>query len=573
MRIHPSQIKKRDFMMDKFKGDPRESFAFVKFIINSLAEKALSATIQKETLLETEHPQWLWKSKLDFDASAALAVIQHNRSLAMAARYDENVEIIKADSTITEPTRLQQIIDLGMRPTPVWKLPAECDRWTSAMAHKFDTIEKNRKRANDDAAIALGHIRAHLSDDTILHCVGIFENQTALPREKLLSLFDWIRSRCLGDSKVIQRVLDDMKNLQTVNDWHEAVANILAMNVLQEESESMNQPMSDTDLITTHISYLNEEICFQHIKVKYASGDAEVFDTAPPTITVSSRSGSSTSTMSTVPTKTTFKWSAYCAEIRRYQGSLKEAQPQSVLSAQKELRSPDKVALAASTNESTDIRQVIVESIREAMTGFQASPPRPVQSHGTGGRWGSGRQPFRGSPTGYAPRSHGGSPNPLFQGRPPYSQNFSGRGAQPYTQGQGGRDPRQFGGRDARQHGGGREQRPFIGGRGQFTQSDLSGPPYPQRNNKRGLAAMQEQSIPWEGSQQQWEYQQQQEYFAGASMVQWPPPMDHSWYDEAGASQAQAFHAQAYHAQGYPAQIDQDQSYDQQHSSDEHQES
>ena len=95
------------------------------------------------------------------------------------------------------------------------------------MAHKFDTIEKNRKRANDDAAISLGHIRSHLSDDRIRHFVEIFENQTALPREKLLSLFEWIRSRCLGDSKVIQRVLDDMKNLQTVNDWHEAVANIL----------------------------------------------------------------------------------------------------------------------------------------------------------------------------------------------------------------------------------------------------------------------------------------------------------------------------------------------------------
>jgi len=102
--------------------------------------------------------------------------LQRNRSLLTAARFDDNVEAINADSTIDEATKRQQIIDLGQRPTPVWKLPAECDRWTSAMAHKFDTIEKNRKRANDDAAIALGHIRAHLSDDTILHRVGIFED-------------------------------------------------------------------------------------------------------------------------------------------------------------------------------------------------------------------------------------------------------------------------------------------------------------------------------------------------------------------------------------------------------------
>ena len=62
-----SQIKKRDFSIKLYTGEARESFAFHKFIINSLQAKGLSSTIQLKSPLPIDVPLQIQINKARYE--------------------------------------------------------------------------------------------------------------------------------------------------------------------------------------------------------------------------------------------------------------------------------------------------------------------------------------------------------------------------------------------------------------------------------------------------------------------------------------------------------------------------
>ena len=74
----------------------------------------------------------------------------------------------------------------------------------------------------------------------------------ATPRTKLIAFVKFIESRRLCDLTVVFIVQDDIKGLNPISTFPDAVDNIIAINLLQEELTLMGQPYSDADLIVQH---------------------------------------------------------------------------------------------------------------------------------------------------------------------------------------------------------------------------------------------------------------------------------------------------------------------------------
>ena len=82
--------------------------------------------------------------------------------------------------------------------------------------------------------------------DLILNAPG------AAPRTKLIAFVKFIEGRRLCDLTVVSIVQDDIKGLNPITTFPDAVDNIIAINLLQEELTLMGQPYSDSDLIIQH---------------------------------------------------------------------------------------------------------------------------------------------------------------------------------------------------------------------------------------------------------------------------------------------------------------------------------
>ena len=278
-----SQIKKRDFSIELYTGEARESFAFHKFIINSLQAKGLSSTIQLKSPLPIDVPLQIQINKaryeeMDRQVSSKYLLEKAAWKSALQRYKKSKFEIEQAEGYDSDDKR-SAIQSLVKPRPPVWTPPPPSE-FTKEQSDTYNRITANAAAMEDKSSIALAHILAHCHADVILACNEILENEEVTLREKLLALFEWIKKRRSADNKVVSKVQDDMRHLPTANDWHEAVSNTLTMTILQEELRTMDASYSDRDLIIIHLQYLSDETIFQNLKHKHSQNedlDADIF--------------------------------------------------------------------------------------------------------------------------------------------------------------------------------------------------------------------------------------------------------------------------------------------------------
>jgi len=452
--ISSIQIKSRDFSQDLYTGEARESFAFVKFLLTSLESKGLSSTLHDRPPRQIDIPAALEYSKRKYDRLHEREAQEHSRKYAKwkaeARLFDSTYEHIVEryeSHLISDKEKDREIRHLGPAPIePTWTPPIVAD-FTSHHQKIYDSIQANAQRADEQASVALGHIKAHCSQDVLLNCNKIFEAENTPTREKLLAMWHWIKQRRRSDPKVVSKVQDDMKHLPEVHDWNQAVDNIHSMKILQEELSTMDAAMSDRDLIITHLRFLTDNPTFQNLKVKYGHTEQSTESLSEPTFRVRLPDGSlafptPTSAASSAP----HTWKAYITEVTSYKMSLKDSQPKSVLHAATD--EPIPKALAATTDHS--LRSIIVDTVKEALK--ELTPAKTDRRNrfldknpNHPGNYRPRYPPLQ-PPHPYAPFTHPPSqytqfqhPNPFFPRTPPpfpFAQPRQNRDRPPHPQNQ-----------------------------------------------------------------------------------------------------------------------------------------
>ena len=96
-----SQIRKRDFADEPYNGEARESYAFYKFIVNSLQAKGLSSTIQLNPTMVLQVPMCILINKAEYEAIDRQYAENYLRKKhaykTKKAEYDDKCQVILDD--------------------------------------------------------------------------------------------------------------------------------------------------------------------------------------------------------------------------------------------------------------------------------------------------------------------------------------------------------------------------------------------------------------------------------------------------------------------------------------------
>ena len=116
----------------------------------------------------------------------------------------------------------------------------------------LDKTEEQIFKQQKMAGQVLVAIKNRCKQQVLDHADLILNAPGATPRTKLIAFVKFIESRRLCDLTVVSIVQDDIKGLNPISTFPDAVDNIIAINLLQEELTLMGQPYSDADLIVQH---------------------------------------------------------------------------------------------------------------------------------------------------------------------------------------------------------------------------------------------------------------------------------------------------------------------------------
>ena len=104
-----SQIRKRDFAEEPYNGESRESYAFYKFIINSLQSKGLSSTLQLNPSILLTVPMCILINKEEYeqlDRQHAEAYLKKKgKYLEKKEEYDEKCQEVLDDETLDDSAK------------------------------------------------------------------------------------------------------------------------------------------------------------------------------------------------------------------------------------------------------------------------------------------------------------------------------------------------------------------------------------------------------------------------------------------------------------------------------------
>jgi len=225
------------------------------------------------------------------------------------------------------------------------------------------------------------------------HTSLILNAPGASARTKLLSFVQFIEGRRLCDLSVVTVVQDDIRSLDPITTFADAVDNMIAINLLQEELLMMGQPYSDADLIIQHSNKMPNTENFRALKMEFIDCDVSQFSTSRPSLTHTQPNPQLLRVRKT--------WDEYCHRIQRFNASDPLNQPKSALSAKMHTESSiTEITALAATEEPLDVmmRRIIAE--------FKAKPTEPNRSYSQSERdaYKRGRQDAQGDRQQYQDR-------------------------------------------------------------------------------------------------------------------------------------------------------------------------
>jgi hypothetical protein len=358
----PQQVRRRNFDLEQYDGSCRQSFPFVKWIDSTIESMGAMNILDKNV-----QPDFIISDAQTF-AKAAHESRQLETSEAFKRAHHRwqqrtiewNVDMIALG--IMDPQNLQAIVAeeerIGIKPVePTYAPP------TSAYAkygkRDLDKTEEQIYKQQKMAGQVLVAIKNRCKQQVLDHADLILNAHGANPRTKLIAFVKLIEGRRLCDLTVVSIVQDDIKGLNPIASFPDAVDNIIAINLLQEELALMGQPYSDADLIIQHSNKMPNTDDFRALKMEFIDCDVSQFSTSRPTLTQTQ--------LNPLYLRNRKSWDEYCHKVQRYCASEPQNQPQSVLSARMDTTitlssTPTALAASAPNDLEATIRNIIAET-------------------------------------------------------------------------------------------------------------------------------------------------------------------------------------------------------------------
>jgi hypothetical protein len=179
---------------------------------------------------------------------------------------------------------LDEIDRIGIKPVePTYKAPLS--DFSKYGKKEFDKAEEMALKQQKTAAQVLVAIKKRCEPGVLDHTTLILNAPGASARTKLISFVHFIEGRRLCDLSVVTVVQDDIRSLDAIATFADAVDNMIAINLLQEELLMMGQPYSDADLIIQHSNKMPNSENFRALKMEFIDCDVSQFSTARPSLT------------------------------------------------------------------------------------------------------------------------------------------------------------------------------------------------------------------------------------------------------------------------------------------------
>ena len=359
----PQQVRRRNFDLEQYDGSCRQSFPFVKWI-DSTIESMGALNILDRT---AQPDQVISDAQLFAKAAHESRLLETSDAFKRAhARWRDRPFQWNADTIafyaiagyMTQDAIMDEEERIGIKPVePTYVFPKS--DYAKYGKRDMDKTEEQIFKQQKMAGQVLVAIKNRCKQQVLDHADLILNAPGATPRTKLIAFVRFIEGRRLCDLTVVSIVQDDIKGLNPISTFPDAVDNIIAINLLQEELTLMGQPYSDADLIIQHSNKMPNSDDFRALKMEFIDCDVSQFSTSRPTLTHFQPNPLYLRTRKT--------WDEYCHKVQRYNASEPQNQPQSALSARMEApfglpSAPSALATSSSLDLEATIRKILAES-------------------------------------------------------------------------------------------------------------------------------------------------------------------------------------------------------------------
>jgi hypothetical protein len=265
---------------------------------------------------------------------------------------------------------LDEMDNIGIKPVEPTYVAPQSD-YSKYGHNELDKTVELALKQQKTAGQVLVAIKKRCEHGVLDHSSLILNAPGASARTKLLAFVQFIEGRRLCDLSVVTVVQDDIRSLDPIATFADAVDNMIAINLLQEELLMMGQPYSDADLIIQHSNKMPNTENFRALKMEFIDCDVSQFSTSRPSL------------IHTQPNPQHLRirktWDEYCHRIQRFNASDPLNQPKSALSAKMDTVTPTEKALAATSEPmETMMRRLIAEAV--------GKPNEPKRTFNTGNR-------------------------------------------------------------------------------------------------------------------------------------------------------------------------------------------
>ena len=256
-------------------------------------------------------------------------------------QYNTDTVILNAMGGQWDQQRILYEIDkIGIKPVEPTYVAPQSD-FSKYGRKELDKTEEMALKQQKTAAQVLVAIKKRCEPGVLDHTSLILNAPGASARTKLISFVQFIEGRRLCDLSVVTVVQDDIRSLDPIITFADAMDNMIAINLLQEELLMMGQPYSDADLIIQHSNKMPNSENFRALKMEFIDCDVSQFSTSRPSLIHNQPNPQHLRIRKT--------WDEYCHRIQRFNASDPTNQPKSALSAKMHTDgpTPEVKALAA----------------------------------------------------------------------------------------------------------------------------------------------------------------------------------------------------------------------------------
>ena len=302
-----------DFATTPYDGDARQAHQLIPFIQSKLGAKQLSYILNTHeypdpktepllVILESQHNE-----NMD-TLTRQYQIDRDNYELRLWPLYQRAVLLIQADASLSIEGKSAAIEALQIPARPALPILPQ-SHFTNSMGNQLSKSRDNARRFDQAADEALQLIRTFLSTRILNKCADVLHDHKHTSRQKLLAIWNWLQRQRALDPQIISEIKRDMNALPEITNFDEAVTTIGQMNQLQAELTTLQQPLSDTELIITHANKYAAIDQFVNIQLKYLQATSTDAGELAPSFKSPTR----------VPTiSQELSWAAYSLDVATY---------------------------------------------------------------------------------------------------------------------------------------------------------------------------------------------------------------------------------------------------------------